>query len=232
MKKIHVLQHVPYETPGCIENWINERSYIQTVTEFYNYGILPLISSFNWLIVMGGPMSVNDAQTYPWLSLEKRFIKESILAGKTVIGICLGSQLIAEALGSRVYKNSIKEIGWFPVKRAGSETGTDLLSGFDSTETVFHWHGETFDLPQGASLMFSSEVCANQCFIYNKKIIGLQFHIEVTESLLNGMIQNGAEEIIPGQYIQSEDSLRAGLSNIKRNNELMYSLLDGLDKQF
>jgi len=230
MKKILILQHVPYETPGCIENWINEKSYSYKITKLFNGETLPEVSGIDWLIVMGGPMSVNDTEKFPWLIDEKHFIREAAGKGKVVIGICLGSQLIAEVLGSRVYKNAEKEIGWFPVIKSSDRANSPLLKKFNNTETVFHWHGDTFDIPEGSLHTFTSRACRNQCFIYNERVLGLQFHVEVTEDLLESMLVNGLEEIVPAQYIQDVDSIRNGTSNIKRNNELMYSILDELDK--
>jgi GMP synthase-like glutamine amidotransferase len=230
MKRIHILQHEPYENPGCIETWIKERGYIYTVTRFYAGEALPEVADIDWLIVMGGPMSVHDTAEFPWLFDEKRFINEAVVHGKVIIGICLGSQLIAEVLGSRVYKNRVKEIGWFPVRRCSDGEISNLLQKFKETETVFHWHGDTFDIPEGAVHGFSSEGCANQCFIYKNRIIGLQFHVEVTESLLELMLENGFDEIVPEQYIQDEALIRKGSGYIKRNNDLMFSILDAMDE--
>jgi len=229
MKRIHVLQHMEFETPGCIMDWIKSKSYCCTVTELYADCEYPEISEIDWLIIMGGSMSVHDYEDFPWLAGEKKFIADAVRAGKIIIGICLGSQLIAEVLGSRVYKNIVKEIGWFPVKVFRSGYSSKLFKSFSDTETVFHWHGDTFDMPDGAHHLFTSEACINQCFIYNERVIGLQFHIEVTEELLEDMIAEGTGEIVSSQYIQNEAQLKAGASNIKRNNELMYSLLDELD---
>ena len=175
-------------------------------------------------------MSVHDIAEFPWLSHEKQFIRQAVSAGKAVIGICLGSQLIAEVLGSRVYKNSEKEIGWFPLSRSTEGVNSPLLNKFNETETVFHWHGETFEIPEGAVNLLTSSACMNQCFVYNERVLALQFHVEVTESLLEGMIINGLEEIVPSHYIQSIDQIRNGIFHIKRNNELMYSILDEFDK--
>lgn len=229
MKRINILQHVPYETPGCIEEWINKKSYECEITKIYEGGSLPSVSSIDWLVIMGGPMSVHDTDKFPWLVSEKKYIKEAIASNKVVVGICLGSQLIAEALGSRVYRNDLKEIGWFPVKKSGDKTESELLKSFNNTEIVFHWHGDTFEMPSGASREFLSDACRNQCFTYNKRVIALQFHVEVTEHLLKAMIQNGIDELIPGEYVQSAESLSNGTVHIKRNNDLMFSILDGLD---
>lgn len=230
MKRIHFLLHVPYETPGCIEEWIRVMGYNYTSTALYADEVLPETENIDWLIIMGGPMSVHDIEEFPWLSDEKSFIKDAINQDKVVIGICLGSQLIAEVLGSKVYNNSFKEIGWFPVTKISKGDDLSLLRGFDKSETVFHWHGDTFDIPEGAVHGFTSEGCNNQCFIYNNKIIGLQFHVEVTESLLENMIINGNDEIIPDKYIQGMDQIREGGCSIKRNNELMLSILNAIDE--
>jgi GMP synthase (glutamine-hydrolysing) len=230
MKRIHLLLHVPYETPGCIETWIKEKGYIYSITALYAGEIIPDISEIDWLIVMGGPMSVHDTDTISWLSDEKQIIKEAVVQNKIIIGICLGSQIIAEVLGSSIYKNEVKEIGWMPVKKNPMKVNSSLLCKFNEVETVFHWHGETFDIPHGAVHGFNSEECVNQCFIYHNRIIGLQFHVEVTEDLLESMIVNGIDELVPGRSIQDADMIRKGAHHIKRNNELMFSILDAMDE--
>jgi GMP synthase (glutamine-hydrolysing) len=230
MKRIHILQHVPYENPGCIETWIKEKGYIYTITRFYSGEALPDVAEIDWLIVMGGPMSVHDTAEFTWLSDEKNFIKEAVARDKVVIGICLGSQLIAQVLGSSIYRNDVKEIGWMPVQKSRVESDFPLLHKFNEIETVFHWHGETFNIPNGAVHGFKSEGCFNQCFIYQNRIIGLQFHVEVTEDLLELMLENGIDEIVPGKYIQDEVMIRKGTHHIKRNNELMFSILDSMDE--
>ena len=214
MKRIHILQHAQSESSGCIEKWVEERSYSYNVTEVYTGKLLPDVSEIDWLVIMGGGMSVHDTDELPWLIDEKRLIKECIHAGKVILGICLGSQLIAEALGSRVYKNRMKEIGWFPVMRINSGEDPAILKKFNSTETVFHWHGDTFDIPEGARCIFTSDVCKNQCLIYNERTLGLQFHLEVTENLLECMIISGSDEIVPGGSVQNENQMRVGASNI------------------
>jgi len=230
VKRIHILQHVPYETPGCIETWVKLRGYAYSSTAFYAGETLPDISDIDWLIVMGGPMSVHDITEFPWLAVEKKFITDAVTEKKAIIGVCLGAQLVAEVLGSRVYRNSFKEIGWFPVKRTSCEDKSDLLQMFNDSEIVFHWHGDTFDIPEGAVHMMTSDGCLNQCFIYNERVIGLQFHLEVTENLLQSMIVNGVEEITSDRYINDEEQLKMGSHYIERNNELMYSIMDKLDK--
>jgi len=181
MKNIAVIMHVPFEGLGCIEQWITKNNHSVTYIRLYEKHELPDMNAIDWLIVMGGPMGVYDEAIYPWLSEEKTFIKQAIEAGKTVLGICLGSQLIAEVLGAKVYPNKQKEIGWFDVALSERAKTDSLFAGFEDKFPVFHWHGDTFDLPEGSKHLISSEVCKNQAFLYNDKVLGLQFHFEVTE---------------------------------------------------
>ena len=120
--RAHYLQHVPFEALGSIESWLQNAGYEISCTQFFNSVELPEIADIHFLIVMGGPMSVNDEQKHPWLTTEKRFIKNTIEAGKPVLGICLGAQLIANSMGGEVFQNAEKEIGWFPVEAVKSKT--------------------------------------------------------------------------------------------------------------
>jgi GMP synthase-like glutamine amidotransferase len=155
---------------------------------------------------MGGPMSVNEEQKYPWLKPEKQFIHEVILRGVPVVGVCLGGQLIASALGARVYANTRKEIGWFPIEAV--DTDRDVFH-FPPHMIVFHWHGETFDLPPGAVRLASSAVCQNQAFQIGKNVIGLQFHLDTTPETLDLIVENCRDELVVGSYIQTEEEMRA-----------------------
>lgn len=222
--KIHYLQHVSFEDLGCIEDWILQKGYTLSSTKFFESVSLPDLSEFDWLIIMGGPMGVYDTDKYNWLTEEINFIKTAIGHCKTVIGICLGSQLIASALGSTVYPNTFREIGWFPIQM--EEFSGNPLINKTKYPTVFHWHGDTFDLPDGAARLASSIACPNQAFLYNQKVIGLQFHLEVTEKSIKQMIDNGSNELTEGKYIQSTEEIYSGIANIRENNKIMFELLD------
>ncbi|MDD4992664.1 MAG: type 1 glutamine amidotransferase [Paludibacter sp.] len=230
MKSIAVFMHVPFEGLGCIEQWITKNNHTVSYTRFYEKYELPDINAIDWLIVMGGPMGVYDETIYPWLSEEKAFIKQAIDTGKTVLGICLGSQLIAEVLGAKVYPNKQKEIGWFDVALSEKAKTTSLFDGFEDKFPVFHWHGDTFDLPNGSTHLISSEVCNNQAFLYNDKVLGLQFHFEVTAETLRGMVENGTSELIEGETIQSADKILLTTEFIASNNLRMHQILDNLAK--
>jgi GMP synthase-like glutamine amidotransferase len=174
---------------------------------------------------MGGPMGVYDDDKYHWLEDEKNFIKESIDAGKTVIGICLGSQLIAEVLGAKVYPNKQKEIGWMPIHKTEGGQSAPILSSVDDEFTVFHWHGDTFDLPEGSTRLFSSQVCMNQAFLYKDKVLGLQFHFEVTPESVKEMVANGIDELVENNTIQSAQAIINEQSYFEKNNERLFEIL-------
>lgn len=219
--RAHFLQHVPFEGLGNIEPWLMAKDYELTSTQFYNPVELPDPAKVDLVIIMGGPMSVNDEDKFPWLVPEKQFIRDCIMEGKSVLGICLGSQLIANALGARVYRNNEKEIGWFPVQ--GIEPHDSLTFRFPSTFEVFHWHGDTFDLPQGAIHLARSEACENQAFQLGKSVIGIQFHPEITPVLLQEMISHGRRDLVSSRYIQSKKEILG----VKREKyQVIRSLMD------
>jgi len=230
MKNIAVFMHVPFEGLGCIEQWITKNNHTVSYTKFYEDYKLPDIHTIDWLIVMGGPMGVYDEAVYPWLAEEKSYIKQAIEAGKTVLGICLGSQLIAEVLGAKVYPNKQKEIGWFDVSLSETAKTDSLFAGFEDKFPVFHWHGDTFDLPEGSTHLTSSNVCRNQAFLYNEKVLGLQFHFEVTEETLQGMVEHGTSELVESETIQSADRILSTTDYIATNNLRMHQILDNLAK--
>jgi GMP synthase-like glutamine amidotransferase len=222
---IHYLKHVPFEGLGFMDNWVRNPEHKVTATKFYEDHKLPFVDICDMLIVMGGPMSVNDDHIYPWLKEEKKFIEKAISKGKKVVGICLGAQLIADVLGARVYPNKEKEIGWFPVKFM-PENST-LLKDFPQTETVLHWHGETFELPQQSRHIAKSDACRNQGFTYKDHVVGLQFHMEMTPDSLNVMIENCKDELKQAAYVQNEEQIRSA-NFFDGNNKLIDLLLQRL----
>jgi GMP synthase-like glutamine amidotransferase len=208
--RVHVLQHVPFEDIGSISTWLVARDAEVEYTRFYeSASSLPPSEKLDLVIAMGGPMSVNDESTSPWLRIEKRFIREVIERGVPIVGICLGAQLIAGSLGARVRACREKEIGWFEieaVETGGSVSGSDPVFRFPERAEVFHWHGEAFDLPDGAVLLARSAACANQAFQIGSAI-GLQFHLETTPESLGLLIDNCRDELIDGPFIQTEDAM-------------------------
>lgn len=227
--RTHYLQHVSFEGLGCIEPWLVGAGYAVTHTRLFEKIDLPDAETIDMLVIMGGPMSVNDEDKFPWLVLEKQFIREVIKLGKPVLGICLGAQLIASAMGARIFRNRVKEIGWFPIRAVNAEDGS--VFGFPPSETVFHWHGETFDLPSGAIRLAKSDGCENQAFQLGKSVIGLQFHLETTPESALEMISHCRDELAPSTYVQTEEEiLSASPDRYKSIHHLMSSVLAYLQR--
>ncbi len=222
--RAHYLQHVPFEGLGSIESWLKTNGCEITSTKLFETAEFPPLKDIDLLVIMGGPMSVNDEDKYPWLLREKKLIYQAIKSDKSVLGICLGAQLIASAMGARVYKNPVKEIGWFPVY--GIPASDKSVFSFPCSLKVFHWHGETFDLPAGATRLAESVVCKNQGFQLGKKVIALQFHLETTSESARSLVQNCREELVPSAYIQMEDEiLSAKPETYKLINHFMDNIL-------
>ncbi len=199
--KAHYLQHVPFEGLGSIETWLQSVRADVTVTKFFKDPALPAVDDLDLLVIMGGPMSVNDEADHPWLAAEKQFIRKAIEKDKAVIGICLGAQLIAGAMGAAVYPNKEKEIGWFPVTATQSGNAEEFFA-FPQELLVFHWHGETFDLPEGAMRLARSDACRNQAFQLGRRAIGLQFHLETTPGAARDIVHHCRDELQPSRYVQ------------------------------
>lgn len=219
--------HATYEGPGLIKDWTSIQNHRLEAVYAWDLPTLKTPPEFDALIIMGGPMSVNDEENHPWLVHEKEFILDAIDEGKKVLGICLGSQLLASCLGARVYRNPEPEIGWFPVKKKFFMHS--WFPVFDENEKVqvFHWHGDTFDLPEGGVPLFESEGCKNQAFAIEDQVLALQFHPEVTEEDIVAFIEHGRGDLRPARFIQSEARM---LSNFKLYGEssktFLFDLLD------
>jgi len=221
--KLHWLQHVPFEGLGHIETWAKANDAAISCSRLYDTPRFPNPDAFDLLIVMGGPMGIYDHDDHPWLVEEKAFIRSAIDEGKAVLGICLGAQLIADVLGARVYPGPHKEIGWFPIRK--SEGAPEWLP---ENPTVFHWHGDTFDIPGEAVSLAVSDAGINQGFIYRNRVIGLQFHLETTPASMEALIENCAHELVDGACIQSAQEMRDGIVNIAAINEILENLLNSL----
>ncbi|HEY1338759.1 MAG TPA: type 1 glutamine amidotransferase [Bryobacteraceae bacterium] len=175
--RVAIFRHVSFEGPGRIHDTLAARNIEACIVD--DPASAP---EADGLIFMGGPMSVNDP--LPNLRREEELIRRAVAEQRPVLGICLGSQLIARALGARVYRNPAKEIGWFDIHSTASGASDPVFSALNTRETVFHWHSETFDLPPGAVLLASSELCRHQAFRLGNNVYGFQFHLEVTPEMI------------------------------------------------
>ncbi|SHF68978.1 type 1 glutamine amidotransferase [Pedobacter caeni] len=225
---VHYFQHVPFEGLGYIETWLQARGFQVTATHFYEENpSIPNLDDIDVLVVMGGPMGVYDDHRYPWLHAEKVFIEDAITAGKKVMGICLGAQLIALCLGAFVNTARNKEIGWYPVYPTSSAKRIPWFESlFKNEPTVFHWHGDQFEIPYGAADLLTSAANCNQAFLYQDHVLALQFHLEVTPDTLKNMVGEGRPELIPKAFIQEEALMLAEQSHFRHNHELLESILN------
>jgi GMP synthase-like glutamine amidotransferase len=221
---IHTLQHVSFESPGMITDWAGARQHQLHYTYLFAEKIVyPELTAFDMLLIMGGPMGVYEEAQWHWMAEEKAFIKQAVEAGKIVLGICLGSQLLAKALGAKVYPNAVKEIGFFPV----SVTADALTAQLPDEWMVFHWHGDTFDLPEGAVLLASSAACKNQA--YRKgRCVGLQFHPEADTALIQQMVHHEKAELVKDAYVQTEQEIMARLNLGDANKASLFAFLDNI----
>lgn len=224
MLTLRIIQHVPFEGPANIAIWAEENNHTVQYTKMYDGDDFPEINNYDILVVMGGPMGVSSTVEYPWVEDELLYIKKVINADKPVIGICLGAQFIAKALGANVYKGPQKEIGWFPLIFESS-LPKNIQHLFPKTLNTFHWHGDTFDIPEGANKLAHTIAVPNQGFIYNNKVIALQFHVEMNESSIAGMIKECADDITDGDYIQSPTLIESGLIHQAENYFVLANIL-------
>jgi GMP synthase-like glutamine amidotransferase len=222
--RIACIQHVSFEGPANIARWATARGHTLREIHVYRGDVLPSVETFDLLVLMGGPMSVNDEDRFAWLAPEKELVRAALQAGRHMLGVCLGAQMIASALGARVYRNSVKEIGWFPIESVPGEAADAL--GVSVWPLVFHWHGETFDLPAGAVLAARSQACANQAFLYQRRALALQFHIEVTPESAALLIQHAGHEIGTGSWEQPAETLLDAPQRFRHLEPVLFEVLD------
>ncbi|WP_303311142.1 type 1 glutamine amidotransferase [Hymenobacter sp. BT730] len=224
--RLHIVQHMAFEGPGTLVQWASEHGHVLSFTHFHAPNpYLPPLDQVDAVIILGGVMSVHEEAEWPWLSTEKEFIRAAIQVQKPVLGICLGAQLVAEALGGEVYPNEVAEIGFYPVTTTDVAKRHPVFQHLPATFFAFHWHGETFTLPKGALPLATSAACANQAFAWGSHVIGLQFHAEISDDLLNQMLANESEDLIPGPYVQSLAHIQTRAAALLPESQLFFSRL-------
>ena len=232
-----VLTHVPFEGPAQISTWLQAQGHRVTIIPVYSWPAsiwIPIASRADILVVMGGPMGVYQEHQCPWLPAEVEFLADRISSGGPTIGVCLGAQLLARAAGAAVYPHRIREIGWWPVEIcAGSTIGVDdpasvwrdVFSKVDEHPVVFHWHGDTYDLPPGSIQIARSRGCDQQGFVIGDRIIGLQFHLEGDSRSIASMYEAGAGEISGGLYESGPRQYPASATH-----PILYRILEQLER--
>jgi GMP synthase-like glutamine amidotransferase len=178
-----VLQHIACEPPGAYEDVLRERGCTLHRVELDEGEQLPDWREFDAIVAMGGPMSVNDDAELPWLTTEKRAIGDAVRSGTPYFGACLGVQLLAASLGARVYPGPSPEVGILPVSLTDAARHDPVFQGLPSQFLTLQWHGDTFDLPDGAVALAKSPAYANQAFRWGEHAYGVQFHLEVDAEL-------------------------------------------------
>lgn len=221
---ITCLKHVPFEGPAAFANWAELRGHVLDCAELYANPSQPELNSYDLLLVMGGPMNIYEESKYPWLAAEKAAIGAAIDAGKVVVGICLGAQLIADVLGAKVRRGEEVEIGWLPIERTAGCPGEIALP---DALRVYHWHGDRFEIPEGAVHIASSAACANQGFLYQGRVLALQCHLETTRESMNALIEACGHEIQGGRYVQDAATMRAEPdTTFEAMHSVLFKLLD------
>jgi GMP synthase-like glutamine amidotransferase len=224
--RLYLIQHVPFEGAGYIQQWLDNQGLAYTWIRLSEDPVFPPIDTVGGLVILGGPMSVTDTEVYPWIGQEVKFIQEVIEQNLPVLGVCLGAQFIAKAMGARVYKNHSKEIGWFPIRWLETDF-LELGTTVPNEMIVFHWHSETFELPTSAVWLATNDACRHQAFRVGAKIIGLQFHLEIDQCGMNGLIEHCANDLDDSGGCQSVREIRSGFVK----NSYSYTLLENILQQ-
>lgn len=222
---LHVLQHHPCESPGAILDWARRRDAAITTTHLHRGEPLPAPEAVELLVVMGGPMNIYQDREYPWLRGERAFLEAHIASGKPAVGICLGAQFLADALGARVMQNPHVEIGWWPVEF--TPEARERFPFLPKNIETLHWHGDTFELPTGATRLATSAACANQGFLYDDRVLALQFHPEMTREVATNLADEFGPELRPAEFVQSgETILAAPDTSFAAAHQLLRNLLE------
>lgn len=224
---VQYLQHVAFEGPGALVEWAARRGHQLTGTHVYR-DAFEHPGECDLLVVLGGPMSVDQELEYPWLAQEKAYVRTAIADGLPVLGICLGAQLVASVLGASVTPNGEPEIGWYPVELTSAAADSALFSALPTRFETLHWHGDTFAIPSGATHVARTAACENQAFEYDDgRVAGLQFHLEATSESWGMLAANAASQLASGgAWVSSAEDMLGRKALFEPANELFYELLD------
>ncbi len=222
-----ILQHTASEGPGLVLPELTRRGWRTEVCELWRGGLPPARHDFKFVLVLGGPMNIYQHRDFPWLVAEKKWLSETLEKGVAVFGICLGAQLLADVLGARVVQNPEYEVGWWPVEF--TDGARSCFAGLPERATFMHWHGDTFALPEGAIPLASTLACPNQGFLWNNRVLGLQFHPEVDENLAAAFAVDEGGNWPSGRFVQDPERLRAdALARLPDSAATLGSFLDFL----
>jgi GMP synthase-like glutamine amidotransferase len=226
--RVSILQHAPFEGPGRIGAWLESRALGARVHALYEQAALPGLDDFDLLIVLGGPMNLEDEDQYPWLGTEKLLIRAALETEKRLLGIGFGAQLIADALGARVRDAGQAEVGWWPVEKYPQAHRSPLGRMLPQRLLALHWDERNFELPAGAIPLYGSAACACQGFIWKERAIALQYHLESTPDSIEALLGACAEDLKGRGAVQDASAIRQGLSLCSTLKISLFRLLDYL----
>jgi GMP synthase-like glutamine amidotransferase len=232
--RLHLFEHEPFDIrQNNIITWAENKGYEINRTDVFKGDQLPSQNDYDWLIVLGGFQHAWQEQQYPWLAQEKQFILEALLAKKVILGICFGAQLLAEALGGRVFQNGKDEIGWRSVRLSPEGKRSFLFKNLPETFLTFHWHSDHFSLPPGCSGLAYSEPTPYQAYTHKAhRIAGLQFHPEYTIEMVRSFARDYGHEWKKDKYVAGKEAVLSASDKIPETYWLMEQLLDNMEREF
>lgn len=227
--RILILQHDPLDGPGALVDWASERGHTLTICLICDGDTLPPLDSFDLLVSLGGPMGAYDGEKHPWLAAEKEYLRQALSTGKQILGLCLGCQLIADALGGKAFRHTCKEFGWQPIEPL--EAGRKWF-GTDQAFKAFQWHGDTYSLPPGAVQLARNGAAEQQAFLLKgpsgNTVIGLQFHLEWTETMAREALAEPGVAPPPSPSVQTPEEILSDLSLFDSARSRFFMLMDRL----
>ncbi len=236
--RLLVLQHDPLDGPGALLEWAEIRGHSLALCLICKGEPLPKLDSFDLLVSLGGPMGAYEEEKYGWLIVEKEYLRAALAAGKKILGLCLGCQLLADALGGKAFRHSCKEFGWQPIEP--TEAGENIFGMEAHKEShvprlrvhkegsflAFQWHGDTYSLPPQAVQLARNEACEQQAFAIGRQVIGLQFHLEWTEGMAREALAEEGVAPPPSPFVQTPEQILSDPSLFESGRKRFFVLMD------
>ncbi len=241
--RILILQHDPLDGPGALLEWAESRGHSVACCLICQAEPLPPPDSFDLLVSLGGPMGAYEEEKHPWIALEKQYLREAFAAGKKILGLCLGCQLLADALGGKAFRHTCKEFGWQPIESlpegaAWFGTGGDFQALEKEENGIFYafqWHGDTYAMPPGAVQLARNAAAEQQAFVMEGTrgglVMGLQFHLEWTEQMAREALAEPGVAPPPSPFVQTPEEILSDLSLFKTAKKRFFALLDRFSNQ-